>query len=199
LRRWNCIYPKYKITPFKIFNFQKITYAESILLCVQVEDDPKFYWWWIWERLLLHVWVNEVIIQLVKISSTFHGTQKFFFYHPEPNNPVCTILSSFFSPLNTELNPICHLLKLLGAHHILHVSRIRVKICFNIILLTSGFPSETLCAFLFSPMHAHTPRISSLLLTVIYNGQHIKWGLIACASVFFISEHSWEILTKFGT
>jgi len=34
-----------------------------------------------------------------------------------------------FNPLNTELNPICHLLALLGAHHILHVSRIRVKHC----------------------------------------------------------------------
>jgi transposase len=32
------------------------------------------------------------------------------------------------NPLNTELNPICHLLALLGAHHILHISRIRVKI-----------------------------------------------------------------------
>jgi hypothetical protein len=31
------------------------------------------------------------------------------------------------NPLNTELNPVCHLLALLGAHHILHVSRIRVK------------------------------------------------------------------------
>jgi hypothetical protein len=30
------------------------------------------------------------------------------------------------NPLNTELNPNCHLLPLL-AHHILHVSRIRVK------------------------------------------------------------------------
>jgi hypothetical protein len=30
-------------------------------------------------------------------------------------------------PLNAELNPICHLLALLGAHHILHVGRIRVK------------------------------------------------------------------------
>jgi len=29
--------------------------------------------------------------------------------------------------LNAELNPMCHLLVLLGAHHILHVSRIRVK------------------------------------------------------------------------
>ena len=31
------------------------------------------------------------------------------------------------NPLNTELNPFGHLLALLGAHHILHVSRIRVK------------------------------------------------------------------------
>jgi hypothetical protein len=30
--------------------------------------------------------------------------------------------------LNAELNSICHLLALLGAHHILHVSRIRVKV-----------------------------------------------------------------------
>ena len=34
---------------------------------------------------------------------------------------------SSFSPLNAQLNPICHLLALLGAHNILHVSRIRVK------------------------------------------------------------------------
>jgi len=31
------------------------------------------------------------------------------------------------NPLNAELNPICHLLALLGAHCILHVSRLRVK------------------------------------------------------------------------
>jgi len=38
--------------------------------------------------------------------------------------------SNFFlmiNPLNPELNPICYLLALLGAHHFLHVSRIRVK------------------------------------------------------------------------
>ena len=32
-----------------------------------------------------------------------------------------------FNPLNAELNPICHLLALLGVHHFLHVSRISVK------------------------------------------------------------------------
>jgi len=35
--------------------------------------------------------------------------------------------SVVFNPLNAKLNPICHLLALLGAHHILHV-RIRVNL-----------------------------------------------------------------------
>jgi len=33
---------------------------------------------------------------------------------------------SLLNPLKPELNPICYLLALLGAHHFLHVSRIRV-------------------------------------------------------------------------
>jgi len=46
--------------------------------------------------------------------------------------PVTSLLFHFFPsirfiPLHVELNPNCHLLVLLGARHILHVSRIRVK------------------------------------------------------------------------
>ena len=37
-----------------------------------------------------------------------------------------------FNPLNAELNPICHLLALLGADHILHVRRIRVNLVLRI-------------------------------------------------------------------
>jgi hypothetical protein len=44
------------------------------------------------------------------------------FYYPKVIIPVIIV-----NPLNAELNPICHLLALLGAHHILHVSRIRVN------------------------------------------------------------------------
>ena len=33
-----------------------------------------------------------------------------------------------FNPLNAELNAVCRLLALLGAHHILHVSRVRVNV-----------------------------------------------------------------------
>ena len=42
-------------------------------------------------------------------------------------NIVRNCRSSLLNPLNAELNPICHLLALLEAHHILHVSRVRVN------------------------------------------------------------------------
>ena len=44
------------------------------------------------------------------------------------HNPTSHILKIQLNPLIVELNPTCHLLALLGAHHILHVSRIRVNI-----------------------------------------------------------------------
>jgi len=47
------------------------------------------------------------------------------------------VFVSTVNPLNAELNPIRHLLALLGAHHILHISRIRVNtfvlfVCFDV-------------------------------------------------------------------
>jgi hypothetical protein len=41
--------------------------------------------------------------------------------------PICSHDTPVINPLNAKLNPICHLLELLGAHHIPHVSRIRVN------------------------------------------------------------------------
>jgi hypothetical protein len=32
------------------------------------------------------------------------------------------------NPLNAELNPICHLLALVGVRHIVDVSRVRIKV-----------------------------------------------------------------------
>ena len=37
------------------------------------------------------------------------------------------------NPLNAELNSICHLLALLGAHYIFHVSRIAVNSRFSLL------------------------------------------------------------------
>jgi hypothetical protein len=48
--------------------------------------------------------------------------------HLEGNGTsVLYIGRKVLNPLNSELNPICHLLALVGAHPIFHVSGIRLK------------------------------------------------------------------------
>jgi hypothetical protein len=44
-------------------------------------------------------------------------------HHKIKTSCVLTFEYLLLNPLNAELNPICHLLTLLGTHHILHVSR----------------------------------------------------------------------------
>ena len=41
---------------------------------------------------------------------------------------ACTLTVIFVNPLNAELNPTCHMLAVLGAHHIFHVSGLRVNL-----------------------------------------------------------------------
>src|SRR5215475_1335521 len=49
-------------------------------------------------------------------------------YWVKPCHGIYIVCISWnINPLNPELNSICHLLALLGAHHILHVGRIRVN------------------------------------------------------------------------
>ena len=45
-----------------------------------------------------------------------------------PTGGCCVMKRKYINPLKPELNPICYLLALLGAHHFLHFSRIRVKL-----------------------------------------------------------------------
>ena len=47
-----------------------------------------------------------------------------FIYHVQHEETTGKL---YVNPLSVKLNPICHLLALLGAHPILHVSRIMVK------------------------------------------------------------------------
>jgi hypothetical protein len=49
----------------------------------------------------------------------------------------------WINPLNAELNPVLHLLALVGARHIVHVSRIRVNLLSNSLIVF-------LCSFLMS-------------------------------------------------
>ena len=62
---------------------------------------------------------------------------------------LCTRLQedNCINPLHVQLNPICHLLALLGAHHIFHVSRIRVNTTSGMITLKHRviIPDVVLC------------------------------------------------------
>ena len=55
------------------------------------------------------------------------------------------ILHEPFNPWNPELNPICYLLALLGAHHFLHVSRIRVKFLTFRLLMSYIWSTHSWC------------------------------------------------------
>ena len=44
-----------------------------------------------------------------------------------PLSVIFTVFNNGVNPLNAELNPICHQLALLGAHHIFYVSGLRVN------------------------------------------------------------------------
>ena len=74
--------------------------------------------------------VDEVSV----VTETFHQSVQYrFLFLSLIHGTVWCFLDPFlnpkspFNPLNAELNPICHLLTLLGVHHFLHVSRIRFK------------------------------------------------------------------------
>jgi hypothetical protein len=48
-----------------------------------------------------------------------------------------------FNPLNAKLNPFCHMLALLGAHPILHVSRIKVNLICLVLCVYIGRYTDT--------------------------------------------------------
>jgi hypothetical protein len=63
----------------------------------------------------LVMYINSTSIPPIMIMNRMYENQKLLYIVP------------LINPLNTKLNPICHLLALLEAHHILHVSGVRVK------------------------------------------------------------------------
>jgi len=59
---------------------------------------------------------------------TAHRSITLVDFQLDAQNSYLFTYNTFINPLKPELNPICYLLALLGAHHFLHVSRIRVKL-----------------------------------------------------------------------
>jgi len=82
--------------------------------------------------------------------------------------PRCKLRYYGINPLNAELNPICHLLALLGAHHIFHVSGIRVN------LITA------------MPQHVMRSRIALCVVQYSQNREKYEGKSIIIRTVCFI-------------
>ena len=118
----------------RLCEFDKLSY-----LCVLISNDiitlpyvilyfivSGVYVWWVWVVWYIsyawnlhaqcHMWLHglsklSLTFQVLRIAARWQWT-----------------LRLAINPLKPELNPICYLLALLGAHYFLHVSRIRVKL-----------------------------------------------------------------------
>jgi hypothetical protein len=112
----------------------------------------------------------------------------------------------FINPLNAKLNAICHLLALLGAHHILHVSRLRlnwqahssllvqftVKSSHTILHMCSSTVHTTTCVMWFS-LSLETVMHHSLIISKLVN-IHFTWDwCTATSSIFFPVLDCWHI------
>ena len=82
---------------------------------------------------------NTFILILILINVLYVNKQEFCVSSWRSTKVIlwCKVKQSsrlWINPLNPELNPICYLLALLGAHHFLHVSRIRIKLTFRLLM-----------------------------------------------------------------
>ena len=81
-----------------------------------------------WLEVLTHVSRHFAFLWDVPSSRMWNRSTKLHGVTHQKKQFSCNVfLLSYIKPLNPELNPICYLLALLGAHHFLHVSRIRVR------------------------------------------------------------------------
>jgi hypothetical protein len=117
-----------------------------------------------------------------------------------------------FNPLNAELNPICHLLALLGVHPILHVSRISVqphKLSYSVLctfyiktttFFCTGFHQHTLWCTGFNGWKGctHTKQQSINICEPCYSG---IWSIVMTHFNTTVSTmcdcsnqpHSWQV------
>jgi len=82
-------------------------------------------------RMRVAYWIHKatntlseyVALNAIPLQQLFQERSSALRYIYIPRMFVVIIAVTFLNPLNAELNPICPLLALFGAHHILHVSR----------------------------------------------------------------------------
>ena len=80
--------------------------------------------------MTIRIFQSLALINFLKVLTEWEAgwTPKYCLTEPKKNQELISLLANKINPINSALNPICHLLALLGAHHILHVSRISVNV-----------------------------------------------------------------------
>ena len=96
-------------------------------------DAREGKWRWNWRRQwvasILHTTSEHAVSSITTVDAHISAASSRLNWRPHR-----------FNPLNAELNPICHLLALLGGANIVVVSRLRVK-------WTRPFQGKTKCGF----------------------------------------------------
>jgi hypothetical protein len=104
------------------------------------------------------------------------------------------------NPLNAELNPICHLLALLGGAAIVVVSRLRVK--YSIWFKTYGAALSSNCTILLSSGDGNTlctctaTTFNSVLH--LHIGLHIYWFTIIVSGICKMELRTSDLNRSFG-
>jgi hypothetical protein len=83
--------------------------------------NKSLIWTW-WLVVFFLIWIYKVWHRIFRIKRS-----EIYFSGRRWRWLCIDWLENFLSPLNAELNPIRHLLALVGARHIVHVSRVRVN------------------------------------------------------------------------
>ena len=92
------------------------------------------------------------------------------------------------NPLNAELNPICHLLALLESHHILHVSRVRVKYC-GVSFSSHPVDGSANCYLLPNSVVV----LRAYVQCVVVRSVQTQWHMLEVCVYSFILGSLWEI------
>jgi len=115
------------------FTFSVVTCAYFIIIYYKTGKGLISYFVTVCKTAYGAVARLDVLLRLLFSCVEFLGSR--LTKIEQKNYSTFLLYWQIINPLNAELNPICYLLALLGAHHFLHVSRIRVKLLFNLLAL----------------------------------------------------------------
>ena len=109
-----------------VYSRQKFKYPYHLYFCVAWKLSCPIAF-----KIKVTFWKDWKYIRYLQTTCTTFCICILHALHSVPANYMHYVLYlhiTCINPLKPELNLICYLLALLGAHHFLHVSRIRVKL-----------------------------------------------------------------------